>query len=125
MPGRRVVTEIAAFRARLRSTTGLRAIPAQIVGGRGNPQILHPHAATPTVVRVPSHCSLSQWMQVAPAMARAGFHVAHNDQNPDQLEDFDPDDDAVQHALAHPQMYPKEYVRMLQALTDQKAALAA
>jgi hypothetical protein len=90
-----------------------------------NPQILHPHAKTPTVARIPSHCSLGQWMAVRPAMERAGFHTAHNPVDAERLAEFDPEYEAVQHALEHPEMYPRPYVRMLQNLVDQKAAQAA
>jgi len=140
------MTPNAALRYALHVTTACRPVPAKTIEAAAalqvvrngtdepmalvrkpltQPQIIHPHAKRPVVVRVPSHCSLNQWMAVAPAMERAGFHTAHNDQGADHLEEFDPDDEAVQHALANPEMYPAGYVRMLQNLTHQKAAQVA
>lgn len=140
------MTPLSALRYALHVSTACHPVPAQIVQAATalqivrngtddplalrpkplhQPQILHPHAKHPVVVRVPSHCSLNQWMAIAPAMERAGFHTALNDQDGDQIEEFEPNDDAVQHALANPEMYPAGYVRMLQNLTHQKAAQAA
>lgn len=140
------MTPLSALRYRLAATTAYRHVPARVVettarlaivrDGTDDPlalrrapvtqaQIIHPHAKTPTIARVLDRATLGQWMAVAPAMERAGFHTAYNEVTADKLEEFDPTDDAVQHALANPEMYPKAYVRMLQNLTDQKAAQAA